>query len=392
MTQQPKVCHIITRLDAGGAAENTLHTAIGLRQRSYEVSLVYGQTVSPAESLINVAENHVVRLVSLPCLVREISPGQDVRAFLAILRHLRSFKPDIVHTHSSKAGFLGRWAAWLARVPYIVHTPHGHIFYGYYGRGRSAFFRTMEKVTAWITDRLVTLTDLETEQHLECGIGRREQFVTIHSGVDIDRFAGEAPGREAARERLEIPQGAFCIGSAGRLVDIKNFSLLIEALGILQRNEPGRYCLAILGEGPLRESLVSQAESHGVGESVLLPGWADSMEMLYPAFDVFALSSKNEGMGRVLVEAMAARVPVVATSVGGVPELLGGGEYGMLVPSGDATAMVEAIKQLAGSSDLRATLIEKGRQRAKAYSLEEMVDRVDRMYLEVAQGSPPTVR
>jgi glycosyltransferase involved in cell wall biosynthesis len=384
VTQQPKVCHIITRLDAGGAAENTLHTAIGLRRRSYEVSLVYGRTVAPAEALMRQAEEKGVRLVSLPCLVREISPWQDLRAFLAISRHLRSFKPDIVHTHSSKAGFLGRWAAWFARVPYIVHTPHGHIFYGYYGRGQSAFFRTIEKVTAWITDRLVTLTDLETEQHLECGIGRRDQFVTIHSGVDIDRFAGNAPGREAAREQLEIPCDAFCIGSAGRLVDIKNFSLLIEALGILQRHEPGRYCLAILGEGPLRESLVSQAESHGVGKSVRLPGWADSMETIYPAFDVFALSSKNEGMGRVLVEAMAAGVPVVATSVGGVPELLGGGEYGMLVPSGNATAMAVAIEKLAGSNKLRATLIEKGRQRANAYSLEEMVERV---YREVAQGA-----
>ncbi|HEQ60093.1 MAG TPA: glycosyltransferase family 1 protein [Firmicutes bacterium] len=378
--EKTRVCHVITRLDAGGAAENTLRTVCGLDPERYEVSLIYGRTEQPMTEWIRRAEARGVALHCLPAMVREIRPMTDLRAIGQLYRLLGRLRPHIVHTHSSKAGILGRWAARLRRVPCIVHTPHGHIFYGYYGPVLSRLFRAVERATCRFTHRVVALTDAETEQHLEAKVGRREQFVTIHSGVEVERFEQAKVEREAVRERLRVPPGAFCIGSAGRLVAVKNFGLLLDALSRLHHKDPDCYHLVILGEGAERGMLLHQSLDLGLHERFYLPGWFEDMENYYPAFDLFVLGSKNEGMGRVLVEAMAAGIPVAATAVGGVPELLGRDEWGLLVPPDDPQAMAEAIERAACQAELRARLAQKGKERCRLYTAERMIQEIDCLY------------
>jgi glycosyltransferase involved in cell wall biosynthesis len=378
-----RVCHIITRLDIGGAAENTLRTVCGLDPNRYEVLLIYGHTASPLTPWIEAAREKGVRIVLLPSLIREVHPLHDCRCFFQLVSLLRRFSPHLVHTHQSKAGVLGRWAARTADAPVIVHTPHGHIFYGYYGAAKTAFYRFVEKTSAAITGRMITLTDRETEEHLECGIGKPEKFTTIHSGVDTRRFEAASEYRQPARQQFSLSPDTFCVGAAGRLVDIKNFGLLIDALALLEQDEPGCYSGIILGEGPLRTQLQNHIERTGLTQRIHLPGWSESTEQAFGAFDAFALTSRNEGQGRVLVEAMAAGVPVLGTAVGGVPELLGDNEYGLLVPPDDAPALAGAIRKIRMDEGLRNRLIGKGRGRAAEYTEEKMLQRMEKLYEEL---------
>jgi glycosyltransferase involved in cell wall biosynthesis len=377
------ICHIITRLDAGGAAENTLSSVCGLDSDRFAVSLIYGNTLNPLQPWIDKAKSRGVELIYMPEMIREISPWIDFKTYFRLKKILKKLNPKIVHTHSSKAGVLGRWAARSIKGAKLVHTPHGHIFYGYYGVSASSFFKSVERRAASFTDRLIGLTRLEVDQHVEKGVGRREQFRVVHSGVDVEKFATADVDRAAVRKRLRVPEGGLCIGSAGRLAEVKNFSLLLEALEILDEKQPEHYQLVIPGEGALKGILLDKSMELGLQDRFYLPGWFDNMENYYPAFDVFALSSKNEGMGRVLVEAMAAGVPVVATAVGGVPELLGDGEYGRLVPPGDAKAMAAAIQELADSERLRQEFSEKGRRRAEDYTVEKMNEKLLGVYEEL---------
>jgi len=378
-----RVCHVITRLDVGGAAENTLRSVCGLDPERFEVSLIYGRTDNPLEAWIRRAKDRGVRLIPIPEMVREIRPLADLKVFSRLYRLIGQLQPDLIHTHSSKAGILGRWAAKLKGVRAIVHTPHGHVFYGYYGALLSRLFRTAEKLTAKFTDRIVALTHLEVEQHLEERVGRRQQFAVIHSGVDVEKFAGARGDRDALRERFRVPPGAVCIGSAGRLAAVKNYELLLDTLGMLEARRPGGYHVVILGEGAQRGLLYHKAMELGVQDRFYLPGWFEAIEGLYPAFDLFVLCSKNEGMGRVLVEAMAAGVPVIGTAVGGVPELLGEGDCGLVIPPNDPQALAEAIERLAQSSELREALIQKGRQRARDYTADSMIEKLVGLYEEL---------
>ena len=383
MVSKIRLCHIITRLDVGGAAENTLRSACGLDPERYEVSLIYGRTDNPLQPWIDRAKAQGVQLYYLPDLVREIHPITDFRILFQLSKLLGKIRPQIVHTHSSKAGILGRWAARLRRVPLIVHTPHGHVFYGYYGALGSWFFRMIEKITGRFTHRMIGLTELEIQHHIQAGIGKPGQFIAIHSGVEIEKYASAHGNRDSLREQLRVPKEGFCIGSAGRLAPVKNFTLLLQALDTLHSKHPDRYHLVIFGEGAERGILLNQSMELGVQDRFYLPGWVDSMQDYYPAFDLFVLCSKNEGMGRVLVEAMAAGLPVIATSVGGVPELLGEGEYGVLVPSGDPEALAEAILRVTSSKELRLRLIEKGKERAKNYTADLMIEKLEILYEEL---------
>lgn len=359
------VVHVITRLTVGGSSENTVSMIQELERVGYASTLVLGpQSETPT---VQDARRRGCRIVQLDGLVREVSPARDVAAVLRLYRLLRRMRPRIVHTHTSKAGFVGRLAARLAGVPAVIHQPHGHIFYGYWSRPRTAMFVALERLAAHWTDTLVALTPREVEEHLERGIGRAAQYAVVPSPVPTQALREAAPSRAAARARLGLSPGAYVVAGVGRLVPIKGFDLLVAALPALAARVPDAHVL-LVGEGVEREALQGQAAALGVaGRLQVCDPTTDVIDVL-PVADVLAAPSRNEGMGRVLVEAMALGLPVVGTRVGGIADVIVDGECGLVVPPEDAGALAEALIDLGLDAARRRKLGEGARPRAEAFS------------------------
>jgi glycosyltransferase involved in cell wall biosynthesis len=361
------VTHVITRLTLGGSSENTVSTIEALERAGYASTLAVGPE-SEGPSLED-ARRRGCRLVDVPTLGREVRPAHDVAAVLALVRLFARTRPDIVHTHTSKAGFVGRLAARLARVPIVIHQPHGHVFYGYFGPRRTALYTALERRAARWCDRIITLTERGIEEHLARGIGRPAQYVTVPSGVPTARLRARAPSRPVARARLGVAAEAYLVVGFGRLVPIKGFDVLVDALPAVAALVPSTRVL-LIGDGEEREALEARAERLGVSERLRITGAVDDVIALLAAADVLAAPSRNEGMGRVLVEAMAIGVPVVGTTVGGIPDVILDGECGRLVPPGDTAALGEALAELGMDVALRVKLGAGARPRAEAFSTD----------------------
>ncbi len=387
-----RLLHIITRFDKGGSAENTFLTARNLDKDRYDVMLVAGSSPlanSPVHSKdpetaaieANIADLHTkgVRLVLLAELVRDLSPLSDLSAFLSLVRMIRREKPQIVHTHTSKAGFLGRWAAWLCRVPIIVHTPHGHVFWGYFGPCRTRLFIALERWTARITTQLIMLTEREKADHLRFRIAPEEKFAVIHSGVDLSLFRTDPVRKAEIRSALEIPSENIVIATVGRLTAVKGQDTLIRAIAKCLR-QGGKVFLLILGEGELRSDLEALSAELGIAGAVRFLGWRSDVASVVDACDIFCLPSLNEGMGKAIVEAMAMGKPVIASDVGGIPDLVIPGENGILVPPGDSNALAKAILNLRDHPEVRVKMGELGREKALGYGVESMIHKIDGLY------------
>jgi glycosyltransferase involved in cell wall biosynthesis len=357
--------HVITRLTVGGSAENTVATMVALEAAGYAGPLAVGITESDPPS-VDDARHRGVRLLDVPALGREVGV-RDVAALAHLCRVMRAQRPAIVHTHTSKAGFVGRLAARLAGVPAVIHQPHGHIFYGYYGSGRTAFYIALERIAARWTDRIVTLTDRGIEEHLARKIGRRAQYRTVPSGVPTAALRAAAPSRSVARARLGLPEDAFVVAGLGRLVPVKGFDVLIAALRPLAEAVPSAR-LVLIGDGPQRDELQVAARDLGVGGRVLVTSVTSDITGWLTAADVLAAPSRNEGMGRAIVEAMALGLPVVGAEVGGIPAVVADGETGWLVPPGDSLALAAALIELARDEALRIKLGTAAVTRAEAFS------------------------
>jgi glycosyltransferase involved in cell wall biosynthesis len=348
-----------------------------LTRGGYHSTLAVGIAASEGR-FVERARDEGCRLVDVPSLGREPRPVRDLRALATLVRLIRRERVAIVHTHTSKAGFIGRLAGRLAGVPAIIHQPHGHIFYAYYGPSRTVLYVTLERIAARWSDRLVMLTDRGIEEHLAVGIGRRSQFVTVPSGVPTDELRARARGRAEARRALGLSTHAFVVAAVGRLVPVKGFDILVRALPALVRVVPDAQVI-VAGEGPEGQRLTELAERLGVpGHVRLLGGDTDVIEILAAA-DVLAAPSRNEGMGRALVESMALGVPVVAAAVGGIPSVVND-DVGRLIPADDASALAAALIELGGDSRLRAKLADAARRRADDFSTSVAEARMLEMY------------
>jgi glycosyltransferase involved in cell wall biosynthesis len=294
---------------------------------------------------------------------------------------LKNERPHIVHTHTSKAGFLGRWAAYLAKVPVILHTPHGHVFWGYFNRWKTSIFILLERITASITDRIITLTEREKKDHLRFSIALEEKFTVIHSGVDLSKFSGVQIDAFQTRNKLGIPENAFVIGTVGRLTAVKGHKFLLEAASEMVKENHNAF-FVFLGDGELLNELTKMASVLRIENKVKFLGWRSDVADVMSTFDVFALPSLNEGMGKVLVEAMAMGKPIIASDVGGIPDLVQPGENGLLVPPEDAAAIADAIKYLYNDSEKRMNVGKKGRAIAAHYDVKTMIEKISRLYRE----------
>lgn len=385
------ILHIITRLDMGGSAQNTIATCIGLSGKEYRIVLACGlsaesnmtdderRTVS--KSLVD-AKKRGSWLTTIPTLIRKIDPRYDIAALLSLVRLIGRLKPDIVHTHTSKAGVLGRLAAWIMRVPVIVHTPHGHVFYGHFSKQLSNIFLHVEKAFDKITDRTIALTDGERNDYLRQSVSRPEKLVKIHSGVNVKKFIDAGVDAVSKRKHLGIKPTETVVGTVGWLLPIKGPTYLLKAMQQVWLDYPD-VKLIYVGKGELEISLKTMADTMGVQEKILFMGWRDDVHEIMQTFDIFVLPSLNEGMGRVIVEAMAAGKPVVASNTGGIPDLVVEGETGFLVNPGDIAGIAKAIERLLENRNLKEAMGQAGQQRCHMFSEELMIEKIDKLYKEL---------
>ncbi len=381
--QKIKVLHIITRLDKGGSAENTFITITGLDEDNYDVTLMSGLVKDPMQDRTKEIEAHDIKHIFISELARDISIIRDLKALLKIYIFLRKERFDIVHTHTSKAGLLGRLAAKLAGVPIIVHTPHGHVFFGYFKPVKTKIFIFLEKLASHMTDKIVALTDREKDDYRLFKTTREEKSVVINSGVDLNRFK-ELSVREKQdfKKELGLPENSLVVGTVGRLVPVKGQEFLIEAAKHIIPKYPSMLFM-FAGDGYLRQNLERKAQEMGIKENVIFLGWRDDADKIISIYDIFVLPSLNEGMGRVLVEAMALGKPIVASRVGGIPDLIAHGQNGFLVPPRNPEQLAKYIQILIEDKEKRESMGQAGKKISLSFSQEAMIEKITSLYDEL---------
>jgi glycosyltransferase involved in cell wall biosynthesis len=374
-----KVLQVITRLIVGGAQETVMLIAATLDPARFEVNVVSGPQTGPEGSLIEEVRARGVPLTIEPALVREINPAKDALALARLTRFIRRGRYDIVHTNSSKAGVLGRWAAWLARTPVIVHTVHG---WGHHERQNPLARRSyilLEQLTQRITDRLVVVSPRNIEKGLADSIASPEKYVTIRSGIEIDRFRQPGRPRAAVRAELSIPPDATVIGTVTRLSPQKAPLDFVAAAARVAARRPDVH-FVVVGDGPLRAEVEAQVAAANLGARFHLTGLRRDVPDLLHSFDLFALTSLWEGLPRVLPQAMAAGLAIVATAADGNAEAVQDGVNGLLTPPGDPQALADALLRLLDDPALAARMGAAGRERADEFGARKMVEDIAALY------------
>jgi len=373
-----RVLHVITRLIVGGAQENTLLTVAGLDRARYDVTLASGPTLGREGSLeARIAAD--ASFVRVPELLRDPHPANDAVAVARLYALMRRGRYQIVHTHTTKAGLLGRIAARWARVPVVIHTPHGHAFHDYLSRAGSGALIRVERVMARWTHRIVCLTDAERDDHLRYRIGPPRKFEVIHSGVDLERFGTPRIPPEATRRSLGLEGAGPLVGCVARLVPVKGVDCLLDAWPAVRAAVPGAM-VVFVGDGPLRSSLEAAAAARGIRDAVVFLGVRDDVAELLPMFDLVVLPSRNEGMGRAAVEALAAGRPVVGSRISGLQDVVRDGETGLLVPPGDVPALGRAIVRCLTERPLRERMSAHAKASAEPYGIAAMLAQLDQLY------------
>ena len=372
---------VITRLNIGGPAIHVSLLASRLDPTRYETLLVSGVESGDEGNMLELGRLPPIDPRILPTLGRAISPLDDLRALTGLALLARSFKPDIVHTHLAKAGALGRIAARIAGVRTVVHTYHGSVFRGYFGQRESAVYLGIERALARITTRIVAITSGQKADLVDLGIAPSSKIVEIPLGLDLDHFR-ELPAREAALSALGLPREGRYVAIVARLVPIKDIPTFLRAFALVTESLPDVRGL-VVGDGPEREAVERLAQNLGLERRCRFLGWRADLPNVYAASDVVALTSLNEGSPVSVIEAMASGRAVVATAVGGVPDVVSEAT-GILVPVGDHRGFADAIVSLLRDPDRRAELGRKGREVAvRRFASDRLVADIDRLYIDL---------
>jgi glycosyltransferase involved in cell wall biosynthesis len=379
-----KILRVIARLNMGGPALHVAYLTEGLTKRGYDTTLVAGSLARGEDSMAFVADAHGVEIVRIDELGREISPLRDLLATIRLARLIRKERPQILHTHTAKAGTVGRVAALMAgsrRPPIVVHTFHGHVLRGYFGPVRSLLFRLLERWLAAGTTALIAVSPQIRDDLVALGVARRERFVVIRLGIELDeRVAREQNRRDESRRYLGIPGDRFAVGWIGRMTAVKRTEDVLVAFKRL-REIGVDAVLCMVGDGPDRVLLEQRAHELGVTRDTVFLGYQEDVAPFYAAFDALVLPSGNEGTPVSVIEALAAERPVVATRVGGVPDVVRDGEEGFLVEAGATDDLADRLARLARDPALRARMGKQGRERVlPRYAVERLVDDVDELY------------
>ena len=379
-----KVLRVIARLNVGGPALHVAYLSAGLAERGYETILVAGTLARGEESMAAVAERRGVRVEELEELHREIGLSRDVRAILRLARLIRRERPTILHTHTAKAGAVGRIAALLAgdaRPPIVVHTFHGHVLRGYFDAPTTLAFRTLERWLARATTVLVAVSPEVRDDLVRLGVAPASKFEVVRLGIELAERVGDDDGaRDETRRLLGVSAESFLVGWVGRMTAVKRTRDVLRAFRALRDLGIDAH-LCLVGDGPERAELERYAHELGVGRRCLFTGYQEDVGRFYDAIDVLLLPSANEGTPVSVIEALAGGRPVVATRVGGTADVVRDGTDGFLVAVGDVGALAARLAELAADPDLRASMGAEGRARVLGrYTVPRLVDDMDRLY------------
>lgn len=380
-----KVCHIITRMILGGAQENTFLTCKGLQERGWEVSLLAGPQTGAEGSLQERSRQSGFRFEIIEPMLRQVSPLNDWRALRQLRAWMEREKPAIVHTHSSKAGILGRIAARRAGVPIIIHGVHGMSF----NRTQKPFirraYRDLEAYCAKFTDRIITVADAMIDQTVEARVAPRDRCVTVYSGMEVEHFDPSRYDASAIRSGLGIPSDAVVIGTVARMFTNKGYEQLIPAMPAIVQAASNTHFLWI-GDGPHREQYLQQVTRMGLRDRMHLTGLVppEQVGRWLSAADILVHASQWEGLPRVVVQALLLEKPAVAFDVDGTPEVVLSDRTGVLVKLNDVEALAAGAARLASDADLRHRLGRQGRDLClERFDWHTMVEQIDAVYRDL---------
>ena len=375
MSKKIRLLHVITHLPIGGAQDNTLYTVELLNKDKYDISLscnLSGELVRRAKKV------EYLNLYDMPNLHREVSIINDIRAFLSLYRLIRKENYTIIHTHSSKAGFLARIAAMLNKTPIVIHTIHGFAFHDYMNSFKKNIFIYLEKLSAKWTHGLVTVSNLNKKKVVDLGIAPIEKLKNIYSGIDLTLFINEK--NDQFRKELNLDNSHLLLGSVGRLSNQKDPITMIEAFCIVIKSFPNAH-LTLVGDGELRDEILIKIDQLQLNGKVHLTGNKNDPWKIYHSLDLFIMSSIYEGLGRSITEALSCGVPVVCTRVEGVPEIVRDNKTGILVPPKDPSALATGIIKSLNDMDNARKMAEEGRKFVNEnFDVKKMVDDIDTLY------------
>jgi glycosyltransferase involved in cell wall biosynthesis len=383
-----RVLHIITRLIVGGAQENTVLTVEGLaQQKEYEVSLLIGFDGGPEGDLAEDARARGIHVIVIPEMIRSLHPVKDLIALFKIYQVIARGKYDVVHTHSTKAGLLGRLAARMARTPVVVHTLHSLVFHPFQPAWLNFGLRIMKRWLSRYTDHFIAVADAVKLGALRAGIGTPEKYSTMYSGMNLEMFRNHKSNREAVREAIGIPSDVPVLGKIARLFHNKGHMELLSSLPDVIRAVPQTRVL-LVGDGPLKEALCQRARQLGVSDNLVFTGLVrpERIPDLISAMDVVVHTSLREGLARVIPQALAMGKPVVAWELDGTPEIVKHGEVGYLAQPGDTEGLAKALIDLLVDRKKAEAMGAKGPSVVDPrFRKELMVERIDRLYKELLE-------
>lgn len=384
-----RIVHVITRLIIGGAQENTLLTVDDLHHRYHDdVTLITGPAEGPEGDLFERARSRGLKVEVMPELVRAIRPATDLKAYLKLRAAFRRLNPQVVHTHSSKAGILGRAAAWHAKVPVVVHTIHGMPFGRFEGPLKNRLYIALEQWAAWRCHAIVSVCDAMTEQARAAGIGHSEQFSTVYSGMDAEAFLNPRRSREDVRRELGLADDEVAFATVARLFELKGHDDLVAVAPEVLRANP-RVRFVWIGDGILRERLIADLEQRGIRDAFILTGLVapDRIPELLNGVDAVIHPSLREGLARVLPQALLVGRPVISYDIDGAREVVTP-KTGILLRPRDLDGLTSAILRLAADGPAREAMGQEGRRRfADQFRHETMTRQLRELYQKFLDSS-----
>ena len=378
-----KICHVITRMIVGGAQENTLFTVVGHIQKGHEVVLITGPSPGPEGELLKNSDFPKFEIIELPELVREMNPKKDYLAYKELKKIFAERKFDVVHTHSSKAGIIGRAAAWKAEVPFVAHTVHGQAFHTYEKSWKNLFYIAAERWAAKRCHKIYAVAQAMIDQCVEAKVALREKYKVVYSGMEIGDFLNSKPEPEL-RKKLGIPEDVKVVGTVSRLFPLKGYEYFLPVAYSIAKICPDVHFL-IVGDGSLRQWMDEKIARIGMTDKFHFAGLVPPGEVYrYIALmDILIHLSLREGLPRCVVQALASGKPAIGFKLDGTPEVVIDGKTGYCAPAKDVKTVMASAVHILSDSELAQKMGENGKKMvAEKFNWHKMADILEEEYLK----------